>query len=487
MTFPNDEPQEEPGLKSEQPASSPESESNSQQSEPQKEAREIKPVEEAAADFDFSRMDDDVAAFRRELNAIQLPSAEDAPEIEFPNTSDQTPRRKRRFSRDTDAIREQDERMETLAQLASANIDFFVFSLICGCILGLGYILDSPAILIMGILVAPLLGPWMGTALSTATGEIRLFRQTFGGILTSLILVFIPGFLAGYLLRFIEPLTSSQAFHHARLWWPDLLMLLLGTAILVIGFIKSENKPVMASLMVAYEFFLPFSAAGFGLGSGVPGLWPEAGLVFLIHLSLSLITGLIIFFYMGFRPVEFKGYALATGTILIVLLVLAGFSGFGSFINIRGDEAFATPNETYQAFIQPSATLTPVPTHTPIPLDSATPLAPPTTSFTPSLTPSPTQLAYTITPQFTRTSTPIPATVIGRIQSLSSDGVTVRSEPGGKGHTTVSNGYLVILLNEPPVNINGIIWLHIMIKTPSRNIDGWIQSILVQTLTPNAP
>ena len=95
--------------------------------------------------------------------------------------------------------------------------------------------------------------------------------------------------------------------------------------------------------MVAYELYLPVSAAGFGLGSGVQGLWPEAGLVFLIHLALSLIVSLIVFFYMGFRPLEAKGYLLTAGIVVASLVIVAGFAGLGSLINVRGDQGDATP------------------------------------------------------------------------------------------------------------------------------------------------
>ena len=69
-----------------------------------------------------------------------------------------------------------------------------------------------------------------------ATGEGRFFGQTFGGFLTALIMVFVVGLLAGLGSRLLQPLTSSQAFVHSRLWWPDLFLLIVGTMILVIAF-----------------------------------------------------------------------------------------------------------------------------------------------------------------------------------------------------------------------------------------------------------
>src|SRR5512136_839682 len=49
-----------------------------------------------------------------------------------------------------------------LSRRAYPSYDLFVFSLVSGAILGLGYFLDSEALLIFGILVAPLMTAWIG-------------------------------------------------------------------------------------------------------------------------------------------------------------------------------------------------------------------------------------------------------------------------------------------------------------------------------------
>lgn len=444
--------------------------------------RTIEPVEtEPAApepDFDFSRMEDDVAAFRRELEAISLPSAEDAPEIELLSSPDSLLRRRRRTTRSTDLINDQEDQIESLSQRAVASLDFFLFVLLSSVVIGLGYILDSPAILILGVVIVPILSPWMGTALATATGDYRLFRQTFGGMLTAFVFIFITGLLAGFLLRFIQPLTSSQAFYHARLWWPDLLMLVLGTATLMIGFLQSDEKPVIPSLLVAYELFLPIGAAGFGAASGIKGLWPESGLVFLVHITISLVTAVLIFIYLNYRPVEFRGYSLSAIILLVGSIIVISFSGIGRMSNIKGQEIYATPGplKTFVLFPTtiPEISITPKPA---IPISATKVIikSPVPTVIVPTFSP---------TPSIIPSATGIPTPVFGRIRSAASDGITIKDKPGGLGFTTAQNGYLVEILTDPPVFKNGIIWIHVIVKAPSRDIEGWIQSLLVQTVTP---
>ncbi len=437
-----------------------------------------KETPEPEPDFDFTRMENDVAAFRRELEAISLPSAEDAPEIELLSSTESQLRRRRRPARINEEKNDQDEMIENLSQKAVANLDFFIFILLSGFVIGLGYILDSPAILILGIVIVPILSPWMGTALASATGDYRLFRQTFGGILSTFIFIFLTGLIAGLVLRFIQPLTSSQAFYHARLWWPDLLMLVLGTATLIMGFIQSEEKPVIPSLMVAYELFLPISAAGFGAASGIKGLWPEAVFVFLVHMTISLVTAVLIFIYLNFRPVEIRGYSLSAIILIIGTIIVISFSGIGKMSNIKGQEIYATPDL--------SKTVSQYPTSIPVISETPQPVLPVSVTIAIINTPIPTVIlpTFTPTPSLIPTATVIPTPVFGRIRSAASDGITIKEEPGGLGFTTAQNGYLVEILTDPPVFKNGIIWIHVVVKAPSRDITGWIQSILVQTVTP---
>src|SRR5215216_5266196 len=59
-----------------------------------------------------------------------------------------------------------------LARRAFPSYELFVFSLVSGMILGLGYFLDSEALIFFGILVAPLMTPWIGMSLATIAGSL---------------------------------------------------------------------------------------------------------------------------------------------------------------------------------------------------------------------------------------------------------------------------------------------------------------------------
>ena len=83
-----------------------------------------------------------------------------------------------------------------LVRRAFPSYELFVFSFVSGAILGLGYLFNAQALLIFGILVAPLLTPWIGTTLSIVAGALRLFLQTVMALFISALVIFLGGWLA---------------------------------------------------------------------------------------------------------------------------------------------------------------------------------------------------------------------------------------------------------------------------------------------------
>src|SRR5690349_22341258 len=85
---------------------------------------------------------------------------------------------------------------EHLARRAFPSYELFVFSLAAGAIIGLGYFFNAQALLIFGVLVAPLLTPWIGITLSIVAGALGLFVQTLAGLFLSSLLIFLCSWLA---------------------------------------------------------------------------------------------------------------------------------------------------------------------------------------------------------------------------------------------------------------------------------------------------
>jgi hypothetical protein len=370
---------------------------------------------------------------------------------------------------------ERAEFLEELAHRAYPTLEFFIFSLLCGAVLGASYLLDSQALLFLGILLAPLMTPWIGMVLATVTGSWRFFFQTFVGFLLGAVLIFVTGLLAGFASRIFMPITLSQAFIHTRLWWPDLFVLLLGAILFPVSIVRSEEKPILPSAMLAYEFYLPLSAAAIGLGSGVKGLYPEGLVIFLIHVTLAILVGIITLLILGFRPYTLAGFTLGTSIILVAIVTLIFISGLWSLIPAQFNPgAGRTPTPSV-----PPAGLTASSTPT-LRVSSPTPETPtatlPATSTATLVFPTPE------TP--TATPSPMPTPIFAHIFTSQDTGVIVRTEPSGPILTTLVNGWLVEVLPEQQ-EYKGKIWTLIRFTTDrTGTAEGWVYQSLLTVTTP---
>ena len=371
-----------------------------------------------------------------------------------------------------------------LVRRAFPSYELFVFSFVSGAILGLGYLFNAQALLIFGVLVAPLLTPWIGTTLSVVAGALRLFLQTFTAFLISALIIFLGGWLAGFASRGFQPLTLNEAFLHSRLWWPDLVVLTLAAILITVSFVRSEDRPYLPSALLAYELFLPLSAAGFGLGSGVGlgEIWPQGLFVFLVHLSWATVFGLLTLFFLRFYPTSFGGFAL-TGLVLVALIaVIVIYTDLGNLVMGRAGRTTPEPATVIESTSTPPA----IPSKTPSPGRATPVIAAPasTTSRTPRPTSTPATLPPTDTPTTTVTAEPTP--ILAVIRAAEGGGAFIREQPGGQALITLANGAIVTIIPNDFQDVNGVIWVHVFATVDDRRVEGWILQTLLQTATPVA-
>lgn len=371
-----------------------------------------------------------------------------------------------------------------LARRAYPSYEFYIFALLGGAILGAGFFFDAQAVLIFGALSAPLLTSWVGMTLASITGSFRLFSQTFAALIVSAVIVFIIGLMAGFASTPFQPITLNEVYIHSRLWVPDLVVLALGSILLVVTFVRTESPPYLPSAMLAYELFLPVSAAGFGIGAGLLGVWPQAGLVFLVHLAWASIFGMLTFIALRFRPLSFSGLIFSAVMLLLFIAILVGLTGLGRTVF---DYALGAPTPTVMALAAsptfspppPTATDTPSPTLTLRPTQTNATLT--TDSVPPTLLGGEVTFPPTIT--LTPTATIEPTPILAKIASIEGGGAYMRKTPGGEFLATLDNGVVVEVLGETE-EVKSVTWVKIAAIKNGILMEGWIiQSVLV-TATP---
>jgi len=396
----------------------------------------------------------------------------------YPDDPEQLPPARRRRAQRLLVPLDLDEQahfLDLLAHRAAPSIDFFLFSLVSGLVLGLAILLDQPGLMVLGILLAPLMAPMIGVSLGVMVGSVSFFLRSTAGLFVGSFFVFSGGMFMGLVSRYWFPGGETYTILgqiHARISWTYGLVLALGAISTAVTFTRHPDRARLPSVALAYGLYVPLAVAGFGvLAQGNPTqipqvnyFWPDGLLVFVLHFAVAGILGAFVLGLLGYRPPTLFGYTLWGALALLLIVALVGVTSIGVAIGGQVGVPTFTPS--------PTSTYTPTPSQTPTP-------APPTATATFTLTPSP------VPPTLTYTPSPVPPTstaapVFAVVSAEGDTGARIRATPQGDTLTVLANGTTVQVL-EPPLDVNGETWLHVL---TSDGIEGWMLSLVLTIATP---
>ncbi len=406
------------------------------------------------------------------IRTMSLPTIEPLPD-ENASLPPARRRRQRRMILPSDSS-EHAAYLRELARRTVPSFNFFLFSLLSGVCLAIALLLDSPALVFLAALLAPFMAPAIGISLGTITGSFRFILQSLGSLTIGSLIVFLCGMVAGWAVHLLPQRIYQQTVLHSQFTLPDFIVLTLGAGLTAYLIARVPNqKPLVTSVAIAYELYLPIGVAGFGLSSGIPGIWPGGLGLFFTHLVWAALIGALALSFLGLRPLGATGYLLGavytlTGLAAIVLIysaqanapAISSGSEIEKIAGIETQQPSLTP--------EPAASLTPPPTDIPS-TATITPTATTTRTLVPTRTP-------------TLTITPVPTPVWARISAIGGNGALIRAEPNYNAEviSSILNGTLVEVLPEV-IDSSGIAWVHVRMVNGK---EGWIVRSLLRTATP---
>jgi len=403
---------------------------------------------------------------------------EDLSSFEYPSQISQARRRRRKHGFLPPNKGDRAALMAEVAERLVANADFYLFSLLCGVVLAVAILLDSPAIYVLAALLAPFMAPVVGLGFATVVGSVRFFLQSLASLLIGSALVFAAGLAGGWVSHLIPNLNLTQARFHVNFSIPDFILLSIGILLAIYIAVKvPKNRSLVASVALAYEIYIPICLAGFGLSSGVQGLIPQGLALVGISLAWVIFLGTLFLAILGVRPYTFFGYLLTAIVLAGALYFLFTNSALSSTLRLQMNSTATTPalmQPTSKTGLSPVAQPTATPTLTPEPGFGTTPAD----GTTPMNTLPPTE-----TP--TATITPKPTPVYAVVYSETAESVIIRKAPGGDYLSNLLVNTLVEVLGTQ--DINGIMWVHVRVAKTGQvtdGLEGWISQSLLQTATP---
>ncbi|MBU1877565.1 MAG: TIGR00341 family protein, partial [Chloroflexi bacterium] len=211
---------------------------------------------------------------------------------------------------------------------ARPGANYYVLIALSCVIATLGLVVNSPAVVIGAMLVAPLMSPIMALSLSIVLGDARLLRlaaqAVFQGTVAAIGISLFLGWLSPYNLVTAEMAARTQ---------PTLLDLGIALASGAAGayaIARDEVSAALPGVAIAAALMPPLSVVGLGLSIG---RWDAAGgalLLFLTNLIAITLAGSLVFLGLGFRTGRMvfqfetrRGLAITLTLLVLISIPLA--------------------------------------------------------------------------------------------------------------------------------------------------------------------
>ncbi|MFB9825146.1 TIGR00341 family protein [Halobaculum roseum] len=205
------------------------------------------------------------------------------------------------------------EELDARATEMSPRLGAFVtMTVISTVVATAGLLLDSAAVVVGSMVIAPLIGPAMAASVGTVLDDDELFvrgvkLQVFGGVLA---VTSAAAFAA--LLRYgrVVPFGVEEVFSIAEVrerLAPDVLSLpiALGSGVAGALSLASGVSSALVGVMIAAALVPPTAVVGIGIAWGRPGTVAGAALLVVVNFAAINFAAIATLWYKGYRPESF--------------------------------------------------------------------------------------------------------------------------------------------------------------------------------------
>jgi uncharacterized hydrophobic protein (TIGR00341 family) len=233
--------------------------------------------------------------------------------------------------------------------LAPNRAVYLVMTVVSAVVATAGLLLDSPAVVVGSMVIAPLIGPAMATSVGSVLGERELFTrgiklQAAGGLLA----VVAAGVFA-LLLRTtgVVPLGPGEVLSIGEVEErldPGVLSLAVALAAGVAGAfsLSSGVSAALVGVMIAAALVPPTAVVGIGIAWGEPATVVGSGVLVLVNFLSVNLAALVVLYLQGYRPENwFREDEARTatlrriGTLVVAVAALSLFLGGVSYAAVQ--------------------------------------------------------------------------------------------------------------------------------------------------------
>jgi uncharacterized hydrophobic protein (TIGR00341 family) len=237
-----------------------------------------------------------------------------------PEESQKVPSTQGRLSRE--------ELYNAIAQNILRTPTFIAFALLSSAVAALGLLKDNVAIIIGGMVLAPLLAPNIGLALATTLGDIKLGRKSIVTNILGVSMAFAAAIVVGFFAN-PDP-TTREIASRTIVDNGDILLALVSGAAGALAFTSSASANLIG-VMVAVAMMPPLVVCGMMVGSGQWIFALRAGLLLAVNIISVNLAAVATFLAQGILPRQWWKQrasrrtalrAMALWTVLLAILAV---------------------------------------------------------------------------------------------------------------------------------------------------------------------
>ncbi|WP_417316656.1 TIGR00341 family protein [Emcibacter sp.] len=229
----------------------------------------------------------------RDTGPVELPSEEKTQREKESGKGQKTPRPFAGVSRD--------ELYAEISRGAEISNSFLLLVIFSTIVAGIGLIENNVAVVIGAMVIAPLLGPNLALALSTALGDLDLMGRSIRTLVTGFAIALGLSICLGYF--WIGDLNSQELVSRTHVGFDSIALALVSGAAAVLS-LASGISSVLVGVMVAVALLPPGATMGIMIGAGKMDAAQGAALLLAVNIVCVNLAAKLVFFFKGVGPRE---------------------------------------------------------------------------------------------------------------------------------------------------------------------------------------
>ncbi len=190
-----------------------------------------------------------------------------------------------------------------LEHYSRPTVDFFVLMACASALIAIGLLLNNPAIIIGGMVVAPLITPFFGFSLNLILFRISGLLRTLVSIVIGSSIAVVVSMIIGQFTSVLSNETFTTTSEMIERTHPDMLYFLVALISGLVGtfaYARPNLSEKIVGIAISAAIVPPLSVIGLGVAKMDYNMINASTLLFLLNLGGIILGSILMFIILGF-------------------------------------------------------------------------------------------------------------------------------------------------------------------------------------------